>query len=110
MKPFSTVTTKDNLRYLEDNIRDVIVQRVTGLWMSLTTDNWTSRGKGSYTVMTDHWIDEDFELPNQVLGCWLHEGDSEYHNFQNYFLEDLLKKCKFTRECFLQWCPILLGT
>ena len=45
--------------------------------------------------MATHWIDEKFELQNQVLGCWLHEGDSESKTLQDNFIEDLFKKCEF---------------
>ena len=95
MKPFTAVSMKNTLRSLEDKIRDAIVERVTGSWMALTTDHWTSRGKDSYTGMTAHWVDEKFELQNRVLGCWLHEGDSESQTLQDDFLEELFKKCKF---------------
>ena len=77
MKLFSTVTMNDTLRYLEDNTWGENVQRAPGLRMSITTDHWTSRGKDSYTGIPAHWIDKKFDLQNRVLGCWLHEGDSE---------------------------------
>ena len=34
-------------------------------------------------------------MQNRVLGCWLHEGDSESQTLQDDFLEELFKKCKF---------------
>jgi hypothetical protein len=97
MKPFLAVTMKDTLRSLEDNIQDAIVKSVAGSWMSLTMDHWTLRGKDSYTGMTAHRIDENFDLQNQVLGCWLHEGESELQTLQDNFLEELFKKCKFAK-------------
>ena len=66
-------------------------------WVSLTTDHWTSRGKDSYTVMTSHWINDKFELQNLVIGCLLHEVDSESHNFQDDFLEAMFNKFKYLR-------------
>ena len=51
MKPFSTITMKENLRYFKYNIWDVIFQRVAGLWMSHTTYYWKSLGNDYYTVI-----------------------------------------------------------
>ena len=82
MKPFSTVTMKDTLRSLEDNIWDKIVQRAKGSCTALTNDHWTSHRKDSYTGMTTHWIEDNFQLQNRFIGCWLHEGESESQNVQ----------------------------
>ena len=44
-----------------------------------------------------HWINEKFDLQNQVLGCWLHAGDSDLYTLQDNFLEYLCNRCKFPR-------------
>ena len=66
--------------------------------MSLSPDHWSSHGKDSYTGMTAHWIDDQFEFQKLGLGCWLHKSDSGLQTFQGGFIEELFNKCKIPTE------------
>lgn len=44
---------------------------------AITNDSWTSRKNNTYTAITCHWIDDDFNIKNCALGCQPKEGRSQ---------------------------------
>ena len=100
MKPFSTVTMKGTLRYLEDDIWYVIVYRATYLWMSLKL----IIGYRLSRIPTQEWrpigLTRSLSCKTEflVVVCMKVTLSRRLFTFQENFLEELLKKCKFTTE------------
>lgn len=96
-KGVTTKKVKERMRQFEANIREAMLLSMQGNWISLTIDHWTSVAKQSYSGMTSHWIGEDFVLQSRVLGCWLHEGDSESASLVDDFVTSLFTRCNFDK-------------
>jgi hypothetical protein len=69
------------VRSLKDNIvtqvaiAEVVIQKILkDVPFSITSDGWTSRRQHSYTAITVHWINSNWELKSCALGCQPKEG------------------------------------
>jgi hypothetical protein len=54
-------------RKMYNNLKEQLLGDLKYKYVSLTTDSWTSRMTDSYTTLTVHWINEDWELQSKVL-------------------------------------------
>lgn len=87
-KHFCALTVTDEIIRLEQVIREKVVESCKGEFVSLTIDHWSSSALQSYTAITIHWIDSDWQLHSLPLGCFLHTGDMKAESV----LDDLLQK------------------
>ena len=65
-------TVKDMLMDKEAEIRRAIRGKLDGQVVSITLDHWTSKASHNYVAITVHWIDADWKLQSEQLGCFLH--------------------------------------
>ena len=45
--------------------------------------------------MTCHWVDKQYKINNVVLGCFLHEGESQSESLVDDFAVKIFRECGF---------------
>lgn len=84
------------LKRIEDEMRVYLMEETRGQSVSLTIDHWTSLSMQNFTGITEHWIDDEWELQALPLGCFLHEGDSKSESIFEDLFTKLFGDCGFT--------------
>ena len=73
------------LRYYKE-LRDFAKSRLKGQIVCLTMGHWASRQHASYSGMTAHWVDGEYELQPVPLGMWEFSGRCDAdHLADDYF-------------------------
>ena len=74
---------------MEKSFREEICEQLAGESVCFTIDHWSSIANQNFTGINAHWINQNWEMQSDQLGCFLHEGTSESEKLLNEFIDML---------------------